>query len=394
MGASKPQVPGIKAAKRTGLYTVATDISETAEGAKHADLHVKISATDVDKLLNLAHEINEKYQLVGCYGIADYAYEAIGVINEEFGLPGCNREVYARAANKDISKKMWQKNGLPTADALSITENDSIHKFSEIIKRQLSLPVVVKPVNSFNSRGITVLESLNELELEAAVNRGLRQSNKVMVEEFIKGKHVNIDVLMLEGKGLSVSCTERSFYGTPGNLSSWGLQPAGISEATRAELYDLAVEAATCLGLITGPITADIILSEGKPKLLELSPHYHSLFTNTIRDGGASIEAWFRYLSDMPINKNEFLNHSNAGAYIYLIGSKRQVEEIMNVISGQVKIVDTDIRNFSEGRCLKIVWLKGRNCKSLKSLLKNLQNMVEGGSMSTNSKIKGFSYKN
>jgi len=391
IGASKPQIEGIKAAKRIGLYTVVTDVTRSADGARYADLHVEVSATDREGLLKLAYQINEKNLLVGCYGVADYAYEAIGAINHEFGLAGSTPEAFARAASKDVSKRIWKKYGLPTAEALSISEDESIHELAELIKSRVSFPVVVKPASSYNHKGITFLGSWDEGELVAAVNRGFRESSKVMIEEFIKGKHVNVDVLMLDGKGIPVSCTERSFYGPPGSLSSWGLHPADISESTGVKLYELAEEAARCLGLVTGPVTADIILSEGKPKLLEISPHYHSLVTNAIRDAGASIEAWFRFLSGIPINKRVFTNVSNAAAYLNLIGSETQLERFWSFLTDRAEIIDTEIRDYSEATCLMIVWLKGRDGGNLKHLLDELQSMAKKNVCASKHVVEGHS---
>jgi len=377
IGGSKPQIPGIQAAKRAGLFTVVTDKSETAPGAERGDRFARISATDIEQLLTLALQIEQHYQLVGCYGIADYAYEAIGAINEKFELPGGSREVYRRTSNKHIAKKLWRSAGLPVANALVVDVDEEITEIRYEIQEHLTLPAIVKPVDSYNAQGVTLLTTLAGSQLQVAVSRAFQHGRPVMIESYLEGLHVNVDILMLDGKAFPVVCTERWFYDESGIRSFCGLQPSEIVKPMEPDLYDLAARSSRCLGLIYGPITVDVIVTEDGPKLLEISPHFHSLVTTAIRDGGNSIQAWFHYLAGKAIADDDFITNSCAAAYCILIGKQKQISDAFNLVSQEVTIIDRDTRSFAGGDLFyDIVWLKTNEPETLRSALSILQSGI------------------
>jgi len=369
VGASKPQIPGILAAKRAGLHTVVTDISPTPAGAEYGDCHARISATDTDGLIKLAHKISDEMSLVGCYGIADYAYKAIGLINREFHLPGGDSESYALAANKDDSKKIWQKACVPVTEAIILTSEDKVSHVLKQLEENTSSAFVVKPASSNNSKGVSIINSPGTRELKVAIELALEQSARVLIEQFVRGRHINADLLMLEGQAYPVACTERWFAGDPGTETSWGVQPAAITSETEENLYRLTSEAAAHLGLLTGPMTADIILSDKGPVLLEISPHYHTIMCNSFRDGGNSIQAWFQYLSELKKREIQIDNNREPVAYVNLIGSRSDVEELTEVLSREAEIVDYDDRKSTALEAARILWLKGKDCRSSGNIL-------------------------
>lgn len=102
----------------------------------------------------------------------------------------------AVAMNKNLSKKAFAAHGIKVA-ADKIVESKKIKKESHItaqeIFRSFSLPVVVKPVCSGSSVGISLAKDLSSLEkglIEAA-----KHSDEVMVEEYIKGIETTVGVI-------------------------------------------------------------------------------------------------------------------------------------------------------------------------------------------------------
>jgi len=367
VGASKPQIPGIAAAKRAGLYTVVTDIDADAPGAAYADRHIKVSATDTKRLLVAAEDVAAQHELVGCYGVADYAFEAIGRINERFGLRGCSREVYRRAADKQISKSIWQKEGIPVADGCLIDPDRAPEEMMNEIEAKLSFPIVIKPLDSYNSQGITEVDAPNLSEFVAATSKAFQQSTNVMAEEFLTGKHINVDMLMLKSDSFPVTCTERLFWHKDNREVLISLQPADLSDSTEHSLYGLVAEAATVLGLIDGTITADIVLTGDGPRILEISPHFHSLAATSIRDGGRSIEAWFRSLRGEPVNRTLCEMSSISSACFTVKGMGVPVDVAFRSLPDGVQIVTEETRQLDKKMLMRLVWIKAESYEALRS---------------------------
>jgi D-alanine-D-alanine ligase len=99
----------------------------------------------------------------------------------------------ALALNKDVSKKYYERHSLltPKHEVLSLetlTESQLIHIFRNYLH-----PVVVKPTTSGSSIGLRIARDF--YELRDAVVEAFEHSNKVLVEEFIRGKEATCSVL-------------------------------------------------------------------------------------------------------------------------------------------------------------------------------------------------------
>jgi D-alanine-D-alanine ligase len=97
------------------------------------------------------------------------------------------------ALNKDVSKKHYEMHSLltPRHEVLSLetlTESHLINIFRNYLQ-----PVVVKPATSGSSIGLKVVRDF--YELRDAVVEAFEHSNRVLVEEFIRGKEATCGVI-------------------------------------------------------------------------------------------------------------------------------------------------------------------------------------------------------
>jgi D-alanine-D-alanine ligase len=115
---------------------------------------------------------------------------------EMVGVPytGSGRLGSAMAMDKDISKRLFQAAGVPTASWVMAPAA------RERIEREFGWPVVVKPSKQGSTVGLTVVKTPREYE--PAVTLARQYDDEVMIEQFVPGRELTVGVL--EGRALPV----------------------------------------------------------------------------------------------------------------------------------------------------------------------------------------------
>ena len=170
----------VKKAQSLGVYTIVADYNklEDSPGKQIADEAVNLSVTDVDAVVSYI----KNNRIDGVFvGFNDMLLPYYADICEKSGLP-CygTKEQFQTLISKDKYKSLCRQFCVPT-----IPEYDF---FDEHIK----YPVLVKPVDSSGSRGISICH--DKLELENAIEKGKRVSKtgRVLIEKYMEGGEVTV----------------------------------------------------------------------------------------------------------------------------------------------------------------------------------------------------------
>ena len=200
-----PQIELIKNLKRRGIQVILADMNEQVSGRKHADKFYPVSTLDEKGIKNLAIKENVDFLITVC---ADQVLEVVANISEELGLP-CyiDSNTAKNVSDKEYMKKIFRENNIPTSKHIVMDCFDE----KQIIS--MRYPLIVKPVDSYSSRGVCKVNSIEECEqaFEKALN--ISRSKKVIVEEFVTGEEVTVDVYVENGRAhiLAASDPERKF---------------------------------------------------------------------------------------------------------------------------------------------------------------------------------------
>lgn len=120
----------------------------------------------------------------------------IQTLLEMVGVPytGSGRLGSAMAMDKDISKRLFQQAGVPTAAwVMAPAAKDEVG-------RQFGWPVVVKPSKQGSTVGLSVVKSPKDYEAAVALAR--QYDDEIMIEAFVPGRELTVGVL--EGRTLAV----------------------------------------------------------------------------------------------------------------------------------------------------------------------------------------------
>ncbi|MBX3583773.1 MAG: D-alanine--D-alanine ligase [Rhizobiaceae bacterium] len=116
-------------------------------------------------------------------------------------LVGCGILGSAAALDKDIAKNLLKQAGVPVARSLTIRQ-DAPSAFAEV-EAALGLPIFVKPARQGSSVGVSKVSS--EADYAAALEEGFRHDSRLLAEEFIDGREIELAVLENPDGSLFVS---------------------------------------------------------------------------------------------------------------------------------------------------------------------------------------------
>jgi len=120
---------------------------------------------------------------------------------------------------------------------------------------------------------------------------------KVIVEEMLKGRHIDVNGVFCGGHYFACGVGERFVTGGRYAVGFAGVDPAPISDAHVVRAHDVLQKAATTMGLTEGPVKADLMLTATGFVILEVTPRFHGeVWTTWTCPNGSGINAWKFYL--------------------------------------------------------------------------------------------------
>lgn len=197
LGGSAQQIVAIETAKRLGYYTILCDFLPDNPGQYHADRFYLVSTTDKEAVLSVAKE--EQIDGVLAYA-SDPAAPTAAYVAEQLGLPGSPYESVEILCNKDLFRRFLSENGFCTPKAAGYTDIQCA--LSDIRKGVYKFPVIVKPVDSSGSKGVSRIDSIDEAEEKLQYAMSFSRGKRIIVEEFVEklGYQIAGDGLSVDGK--------------------------------------------------------------------------------------------------------------------------------------------------------------------------------------------------
>lgn len=162
------------------------------------------------------------------------------------------------AMDKDVTKRLIVKDGIPTADWLTLSRG-SVHEnlspsmldaYIDRVSLEVGFPCVVKPCSAGSSVGVSMVDTKGELS--RALSEAFLWENSVVVEKKIVGREFSVGVL--DGTALpAIEIVPKSGFYNYENKYQAGLTeeicPAHLTEREAETLGSLAKSVHACLGL-------------------------------------------------------------------------------------------------------------------------------------------------
>lgn len=290
LGASKFQIPPIVYAKEQGYYVITCDYLPDNPGHKFADEYHNVSTTDKDAVLVLA----EKLKVDGIVAYAsDPAAPTQAYVGNKLGLPSNPYESVEILARKDYFRDFLNKHEFLVPKSKSFYNlKEANDWFSEVEK-----PVIVKPVDSSGSKGVTKVERREELVAAFDYALQFSREKKVVVEEFFvrDGYQVAGDGFIVNGK-LVFRCWANEHFDKLCNpfVPIGESFPSIMTDYTLKQAHSETQRLLDLLGMKNGALNFDFHYNKnGDFSILELGP----------RNGGNLIPEVVKYATGVDLVK-------------------------------------------------------------------------------------------
>jgi biotin carboxylase len=211
------------------------------------------------------------------------------------GLPHNPVDAVRAATDKAAQRQRWAAAGVPQPSFRLVPAGDRVRQAAEAV----GFPCVVKAVSLSASQGV-----LRADDPAAAVEAGRRirqvldeaerpACEPLLVEEYLPGPELSIDGVLTAG-----DLTVTAVFDKPGMPDGPTFEetllvsPSRLAAGTLAAAVRVAADAARLLGLVTGPVHAELRVCDRGPAMLELAPRsIGGLCSRALRfPGGASLE--------------------------------------------------------------------------------------------------------
>ena len=263
VGASVLQMPAILKAKELGYYVATVDFNPNAIAIPYADEFYEISTIDMEAVA----EVAKKFNADGVMTLAtDMPMRSVARAAEVCGLPGINMDTAIKATDKGEMIKAFDCNSVEHPWYFIAYNEDEFKK----IKNDVAYPCIMKPTDNAGSRGVVLVHNLEELENEYSYAVAESRKGGVIIEEYMEGPEVSVEVMALEGRVHVLQVTDKITTGAPHFVEMGHTQPSRLENSNIEKIKNLAIRAVKAIGIKNGPAHVEIILTKDGPKMVEL----------------------------------------------------------------------------------------------------------------------------
>ncbi len=257
MGAGHEQLQSIILAKKLGLYVISIDKNKKCIGKNFSDKFYNISVKETKKILELSKKNKIKSIIAPC---SDLALKNLNLIKGKLKINNFSKNLLNICTNKFHMKKFFHNNNLKTSKYFIF---DDYSKFKKKIKK-LNLPCVIKPLDSFGQKGVIKIENLKNIKKIINKSKRYTLEDKLICEEFVSGKEINVVILVEKSKIKILSLSERKTYA---NSKGFGIAyahkyPADIKKIVSKKILRNVSKCVKKLGLTNGVLYPQIIIDK------------------------------------------------------------------------------------------------------------------------------------
>ncbi len=292
LGGSRYLRPVINAIHELGYYAITCDYLPDNYAHKLADEYHNASIIEKESILKIAKELKiDGVMSFACDpGVVTAAYVA-----EKMGLPTHPYQSVKILQNKALFRQFLTEHGFNVPKAKGYTS--VLEAMKDV--NYFAWPVIVKPTDSAGSKGVTKVESPENLQKSIEYALGFSRSGEFIIEEFIqkKGDSSGTECFSVNGEVVFASFNNQKFDENADNpyapaAHTW---PSDMSMNHQLTLRSELQRLVTLLQLNTSIYNVETREgTDGKPYIMEVSP----------RGGGNRLAEILEYATGEELIKN------------------------------------------------------------------------------------------
>lgn len=320
----------VQMAKERGIYTIVCDKYINSPAKQTADKFYNIDVTHIDEIAAVCR----MEQVDGIItSFSDLLFECMVKIADKAHLK-CylTPDKLPCYRNKAVMKKMFADLGIPTPKSVCLEKD-----YSEEQLKDLSFPVVVKPLDKYGSRNVAVLYSPAEIRARFDESCSSSDIKKILVEEYHDGYEFNMMSWVLDGKVQVISIADREK--TPIGrgkipISTRNVYPSRLYDKVAVQAKEILQKIADYTGQRDGALSMQFFWSKEKGiSVCEAAGRFlgyeHELVE--IGSGFCMEELLLNYIYDEKTLRTSLLAHNprmeHCCAVLYFHGREKEIAD-------------------------------------------------------------------
>ena len=271
LGGLRYLLPVIEEAHRLGVHVITADYLPDNIAHRYSDEYCNVSIVDKEAVLKAARELKID-------GILSHAVDpgvtAAAYVAEKMGLPfQCSYEAACILQDKSLFRKFLAENGFNCPKAKGYTNVEDALEDVDFF----NWPVIVKPVDSAGSKGVTKVT--DKADLKSAIETALSASisKNFIIEDFLDkvGAQSSADIFTVDGKLVYPAYSDQLFDKNAANPYTPAIEiwPASMEQKFQDDLTAQLQRLFTQLGVKSGIYNVECrVCSDGKAYIMEVSP--------------------------------------------------------------------------------------------------------------------------
>lgn len=295
LGGIRYLLPVIKAAHEQGYYVITADYLPDNIAHQYSDEYVNVSIVDKEAVLKVAQE--KQIDGIMSFGV-DPGVVSAAYVAEKMGLPfQCSYEAACILQDKSQFRQFLAKHGFSCPKAKGYDNIEEALQDAD----SFTWPVIVKPVDSAGSKGVTKV--FKKEDLKQALGKAFSSSigKHVIIEDFLiaDGRPSGSESFFVNGELRYNAFYDQLFELNSPNpfvpmVEQW---PSGKEESILEDVRSQLQKLGKLMGFKTGIFNVEWRVSGGIVYLMEVSP----------RAGGNRLAEILNYATDVDIIKAETL---------------------------------------------------------------------------------------
>lgn len=294
LGGLRYLLPVIEEAHKLGVYVITADYFPNNIAHKYSDEYVNVSIIDKEAILKVARNLKIDGILSHAVdpGVTTAAYVA-----EQMGLPfQCSYEAACILQDKSRFRKFLADNGFNCPKARGYSDTESALKDVNYF----NWPVIVKPVDSAGSKGVTKVTDPADLPKAIETALAASISKNFIIENFLekRGNSSGSESFVVDGKLLYNGFYDQHFDSNAANpyTPSAEIWPSVMDFKHQQEIKTELQRLFSLLKVTTGIFNVECrVCTNNKAYLMEVSP----------RGGGNRLAEMLNYAADVNLIEAE-----------------------------------------------------------------------------------------
>lgn len=276
LGGGNCQKNAVIHAKSLGCEVIIADYAKSPPAACFADRHIEVSTFDADGCIRAAKECGiDAVMTMG----TDQPVLTAALVADAMDLPSPVSPAEAKTVtNKKLMKAIFREHGIPSANYRLIQAGSPAESI-----RELSSPVVLKPLDSQGQRGVFRLEEKQAAFQFLDQTLSFSRENEALLEEYYPSDEITVSGWIHESKLTILTVTDRILLPDPVHIGiCTSHRFPSVHMGKYKEIKEISERIVRAFGLKSGPLYIQMLAGQDGILVNEIAARIGGAFEDVI----------------------------------------------------------------------------------------------------------------